>query len=241
MFVNKHTAATTNTTICKYILGLKRKFQMLQQKIEMGRYPIFKDAIKNCLNNWRRIQSGEGNYLMQLMNQNCSEYGNWSKSIENILEKHGFRYVWVGKDINTDHFSVDLPKIIMRLKDCVIQTYFSILKRQNKMRTYAKHNFEMESYITKLSFSARQKLSKLRLSDHSPEIERGRYQRPYLKLEKRNCPFCPNEIKDEYHFPIECAMYRDERQAFLNSITSHIHIPTKISYSRASSNAMKLT
>ena len=77
---------------------------------------------------------------MQLMNQNCSEYGNWNKRIENILEKNEFGYVWVGKDINTDHFSVDLLKIIMRLKDCVIQTYFSILKKtKNKMRTYTKH------------------------------------------------------------------------------------------------------
>ena len=62
------------------------------------------------------------------MNQNCSEYGNWNKSITNILEKHEFGYVWIGKDINIDHFSVDLPKIIMGLKDCVIQTYLIVLK-----------------------------------------------------------------------------------------------------------------
>ena len=36
----------------------------------MGRYPIFMDAIKNCLNNWHTIQSGKGNYLIQLINQN---------------------------------------------------------------------------------------------------------------------------------------------------------------------------
>ena len=76
----------------------------------------------------------------------------------------------------------------------------------------------MESYITELSFSAWQTTSKLRLSDHSLEIERGRYQRPYLKPEERNCPFCPDKIEDEYHFLIECAMHRDERQAFINSI-----------------------
>ena len=101
----------------------------------MGRYSIFIDATKNCLNIWHRIQSGKGNYryLMQLMNENCSEYGNWNKSIKNVLEKHGFGYVCVGKGINTDHFSLDLQKIIMRLKDCVIQAYFNILKtKQNE-------------------------------------------------------------------------------------------------------------
>ena len=177
--------------MCKHILGLKKQVSNVATKIEMGRYPIFIDAIKNCLNNWHRIQSRKGNYLIQLINQNFSNNGNWNKSIKNILEKHGFGYVWMGKDFNIDHFSVDLPKFIMRLKDCVIQTYFSTLTKQNKMRTYAEHkqDFKMESYITKLNFSARQKLSKLRLSDHSLEIERGRYQRPYLKPEERKCPF----------------------------------------------------
>ena len=217
-----------NTTMCN-IPGLKKQVSNVAAKIEMGRYPIFIDAIKNCLNNWHRIHSGKGNYLIQLMNQNCSEYGNWNKRIKNILEKHRF-----GKDINIDHFSVDLPKIIMRLKDCVIQTYFSILKKQNKMRTYAKHkqDIKLESYVTKLSFSARQTVSKLRLSDHSLEIERGKYQRPYLKPEERNCPFSPDKIEDEYQIFIECAMYRDGRQTFLNSSYNHK------SYSHANQNKL---
>ena len=126
---DKNPIEKLNTAMCKYIQWLKTQVSNVAAKIEMGIYPIFLDAIKNCLNNWHSIQSGKGNYLMQLMNQNCSEYGNWNKSIKNILEKHRFGYVWVGKDINTDHFSVDLPKIILRLKDSVIQTCFSILKK----------------------------------------------------------------------------------------------------------------
>ena len=52
-----------------------------------------------------------------------------------------------------------------------------------------KHEFSMEPYITKLHFKARQQMSKLRLSDHSLEIERGR-RRPSLKPEYRTCMFC---------------------------------------------------
>ena len=80
------------------------------------------------------------------------------------------------------------------------------------MRTNAKHKqgIKMESYITKLSYNVR-KTSKLLLSDHSLKIERGRYQRPYLKPEKGHYPFCPDKMEHEYHFLIECAMYRDER------------------------------
>ena len=108
-----------------------------------------------------------------------------------------------------------------RIKDCTIQNYFSSLKKQGKMRTYIeyKHEFFMELYITKLHFKARQQMSKLRLSDHNLEIERGRYHRPSLKPEDRSCTFCPQKIENEFHFLIECTAYIDERQNLVNSLT----------------------
>ena len=57
----------------------------------------------------------------------------------------------------------------------------------------------MEPYITKLHFKTRQQISKLRLSDYSLEIERGRYHRPSLKPEDRTCMFCPQKIENEFH------------------------------------------
>ena len=54
-------------------------------------------------------------------------------------------------------------------------------------------NSPMEPFVTKLHFKARQQMSKLRLSDHSLEIERGRYYRPSLKPEDRTCMFCPQK------------------------------------------------
>ena len=89
---DKNPIEKLNTTMCKYILGLKKQVSNVAAKIEMGRYPIFIDAIKNCLNNWHRIQSGKRNYLMQLMNQNCSEYENWKKK----YQKHpGKAWIWI--------------------------------------------------------------------------------------------------------------------------------------------------
>ena len=44
-------------------------------------------------------------------------------------------------------------------------------------------NSPWNHYITKLHFKARQQMSKLRLSDHNLEIERGRYHRRSLKIE----------------------------------------------------------
>ena len=38
-----------NTKMCKYILGLKKQVSNVTAKTEMGRYPIFIDAIKTAL------------------------------------------------------------------------------------------------------------------------------------------------------------------------------------------------
>ena len=122
----------------------------------------------------------------------------------------------------TKHFEITLQSNwVRRIKDCTIQNYFSVLKTQSKMRTYIryKHEFSMEPYIAKLHFKARQQISKLRLSDHNLEIERGRYHRPSLKPEDRTCMFCPQKIEDEFHFLTECTAYSDERQNLVNSIT----------------------
>ena len=89
------------------------------------------------------------------------------------------------------------------------------------MRTYIryKHEFSIKPYTTKLHFKARQQMSKLRLSDHNLEIERGRYHWSSLKPEDRTCMFCPQKIENEFHFLIECTVYSDERKNLVNSLT----------------------
>ena len=137
-----------------------------------------------------------------------------------ILFKHGFGYVWLQKDFDQNIFYQE-PHNLRRIKDCTIQNYFSVLKKQSKMRTYiyCKYEFSMGPYVTKLHFKARQQMRKLRLSDHSLKIERGRYHRPSFKPEDRTCMFCPQKIENEFHFLTECTVYSDERQNLVNSLT----------------------
>ena len=70
----------------------------------------------------------------------------------------------------------------------------------------------MEPYVTRLHFKARQQMSKLRLSEHSLKIEKGKYHRPSLKPKDRTCMFCPQKIENEFQFLTECTAYSDERQ-----------------------------
>ena len=65
---------------------------------------------------------------------------------------------------------------------------------------YKHHEFSMGPYITKLHFKARQQMSKLRLFDHSLEIERGRYHRPSLKPVNINVYFVHKNLRMNFTF-----------------------------------------
>ena len=52
-------------------------------------------------------------------------------------------------------------------------------------------------------YKKRRILTKVRLSNHTLMIEKGRHKD--LKKEERICPFCMgDDIEDEYHFIFEC-------------------------------------
>ena len=55
---------------------------------------------------------------------------------------------------------------------------------------------------------------KFRLSDHCLQIEKGRHNRPITPREERFCPFCPESIKNEIHFLMECPAYSNRDSFF---------------------------
>jgi hypothetical protein len=63
----------------------------------------------------------------------------------------------------------------------------------------------------------RQLFTKFRVSDHSLEIETGRYQN--ITREERICKNCNlNEIGDEYHFFLKCTANHSLRNNLFNKI-----------------------
>lgn len=214
---------TLNTTLCKQLLGVKKHTSNVACKLELGRYPLYIDAIKNCIKNWSRIHAGEACNMIQLVQKQFSQSNEsiWTNSIKETLFKNGFGYIFCDKETLTKkEIDMKIPKIILRLKDCAAQNYFATIESQSKLTTYVKYKneFKMEGYVTNSCFKARQQLSKLRLSDHKLEIEVGRYKRPKMPREKRTCPFCPNSLEDEYHFVATCPLYREEREQIKTEI-----------------------
>lgn len=62
--------------------------------------------------------------------------------------------------------------------------------------------------------------TRLRISDHNLEIEKGRYRKPYVKPQDRICLMCKREMEDEIHFLLRCPRYESIRQNFYQNIKS---------------------
>ena len=70
----------------------------------------------------------------------------------------------------------------------------------------------------------------IRISDHSLNIERGRYTRPKTERENRLCPHC-QQIETEIHFLLECKKYDKERKTLLSAYNIDLNdndLPSKL-------------
>ena len=107
--------------------------------------------------------------------------------MKNILARNGLGNIWAEENNNsrarpTNPFAV----IEMRLQDIEKQNWHGELfndergihGQRNKLRTFRlfKVNYSLEGYLTKVKqFHHRRALTKLRISNHDLEIEKGRY------------------------------------------------------------------
>ena len=113
-------------------------------------------------------------------------------------------------------------KTFQRLNDKFHQEAFSTIRDNfSKLRTYGliKTKIGIENYLEDLSNPIlRKALTRLRLSNHSLNIEKGRHAN--IPRDLRYCPFCTTSVETETHFILECQMYKDERKQLLYQIPS---------------------
>ena len=88
-----------------------------------------------------------------------------------------------------------------------------------KLRTYCKFKSKlvMEPYLNFIKdFKLRKILTRLRVSNHVLEIEKGRHKRPKIPVEERICKSCSmGSVEDEEHFLCVCPAYSQLRQEFV--------------------------
>ena len=152
------------------------------------------------------------------MNRHLNGKNNWVTKVKNLLDSHGFSYVFNNpNEINANGFIMIFKKTLI---DCYVQTWYTDVANNSILRTlyfYINDNFSKPTYIDKvLSFDLRSCITKIRVSAHNLFIESQRYGRNRKERTDRKCTLClKNEIEDEYHFIFICEKYVDLRQSLI--------------------------
>ena len=94
----------------------------------------------------------------------------------------------------------------------------------NKLRFYKtlKSSFKTEPYVDLVhNRNQRSNLTRIRISAHSLEVERLRYQTPAVPYCDRYCRYCTEQVPgNEAHFLMFCSTFLNKRQCFLGKLKS---------------------
>ena len=145
----------------------------------------------------------------------------WATSVRNVMYKYGFGYVWINQGVGDVDMFVAAFK--QRLKDCATQDWHDSMMMNERLRDYCtcKSVLEPEKYVTDISIHRYKKaLAKLRMSNHSLHIEKGRHQN--INVRDRICMYCKSMenimvVEDEHHFICACPLYSDIRKNMIGN------------------------
>lgn len=201
------------SSFCKQLLGVQKQTTNVGVLLELGQIPLVILARRNAIKNWVRIITNENCNKNIINSYQTSDLENlpWATNVEKKLTEIGMRDLFLAKDGNS-HL-----KAFHRMVDIFNQESLSNIKRNDsKLRTYGllKSQPGLENYLIDIkSVKERTALTKIRLSNHSLMIEKGRHQK--LDRNHRFCPFCPDVVEDEIHFLLKCKTYQSLRREFL--------------------------
>lgn len=191
---------------------------------ELGRFPVTIKIVGQVIAYWIHIlESDEKSILRQtyssMLSQDSGSENQWLRFIKQLLTSTGFSHVWQNQGTMQ----------VARLKHALIKKmediHTSLWKRKKEENTsklkFYKHisqNYTLQAYLSQTeNFEHRRAMSKLRISAHDLQIERGRYSG--TPREERLCKYC-DVVEDEIHFLDVCIHYDDLRKELLQDSES---------------------
>jgi len=148
--------------------------------------------------------------------------------VKEILDYSGYSYLWYSDNSLYDPVYV-CNMIRNRITNMYIQTSLhNISIDTGKLRFYktCKSVYAREKYLELVDFELRSAISKVRISAHPLEVERGRYKR--LPVCERICKYCTSKaVGDETHFISKCSFNETERITLFREVTkTYPNFPT---------------
>jgi hypothetical protein len=219
--------------ICKSLLGIHRTSTNVAVLSELGRFPIHFDILKAMLSYWHRLENLDPDCSGLLKNAFVeSKYlfhkkcPSWYRTLQAMVSDiQGVKYL---PSIRSYKLKDTIKKI---LSEYYLKCWHSDwnLHSSKKLRCYCsfKTNFGFERYLSHVKkFEHRKNITRLRISPHRLQIERGRYQG--IHKEERQCLRCDSsDIDDEKHFLFSCSHLNEEREKIYDDNNFSQLNPTK--------------
>ena len=231
---NMHCIESIQTYACKRLLNVPLNASNDAILGDLGRYPLFVNSAKRCIKYWLRIIKLPRTRLVRLCYEMLlyfDEIGhvNWVSHVRNNLFSNGFGYVWLQQSVGNE--SMFLTQYVERLKNQQMQNWNANCANNNKLKLYKEYKnvFGREPYITIIDVNKfRTALAKFRCSSTNLMIEYGRYFN--IEVDDRTCVYCETCIEDEFHFLLECPLYADLRNDFIDQYFTNN--PSRVKFCR---------
>ena len=185
---------------------------------ELGIFPLIIERKIRIVKYWFKIlNSSENSFLRKIYNdlflisESSPEQITWVSLFKKMLFQYGFGNVWLEQGVFNE--SKFLNMFEQRIKDNFLQLWNSDVNSTSDFRLYKKikKKFNFENYLHMENKQFRTAITKIRLSSHLFNIERGRWAKPKIEANDRKCNLC-NVLEDEYHCLIECPRFTNVRR-----------------------------
>jgi hypothetical protein len=209
-----------NISFCKSILGVSRRGSNLASMGELGRYPLSVAIISQLIKYAHRLANDpslkntllEKAYKDQKQATGRLRSQSWVVRIEAILKHYNLSSI-LNQHKLTKTVSNNITKTLQNHYKNFWKLQILNSPKLDSYRTF-KQDFYYEPYLDYISKQEHQiALTRLRVSQHDLEIERGRYSKPKTDRENRICKLCDlREVEDEKHFMLSCLSFQLERR-----------------------------
>ena len=221
-----------NLSFSKFLLGVSSKTSHLAVMGELARYPLYLFITNQIKNFYDRLSNMEDESLVryafeQQKSLNPTPKKSWLAQAHEMLNYYNIADTMpctVSKHTLTKQHKVTLGQLEQKYKQYWNDKIDKHTRENNsKLDTYRefKCDFYYEPYLDMVKDRQEQvALTRLRLSNHRLQIERGRHIRPRVERAQRVCKVCDSgEVEDETHFLLHCSTYSDERRVLFNNTT----------------------